>query len=365
MTLALYFARRFAVTFVGLAVVLFLILLFFDLIEHLRRYADADIAFGEILGLTLLNGPMSFYRILPLVVILTTIAMFFALARSSELVVTRAAGQSALRSLLAPVAVAFLIGCLMLAVMNPIAAATAREYDNRVGSLKSGGASVLALSQGAVWLRQGGEAGQTVIRAEAANLDGTVLRNVSFLSFAPEGGPTRRVEAGAARLTEGAWLLSEAKIWPLTNTGNPEAAAREVPNLRIPTELTANEIRDSFGTPASVPIWELPGFISRLQDAGFSARRHAVWFQMELAMPVFLVSMVMIGAGFTMRHQRGGRAGMMALTAVLLSFGLYFLRNFAQILGENGDIPAGLAAWAPPLAAIGLSLGLLLHLEDG
>ena len=82
-------------------------------------------------------------------------------------------------------------------------------------------------------------------------------------------------------------------------------------------------------------------------------------------MPTFLVAMVLIGAGFTMRHQRGGRAGAMALTAVLLSFGLYFLRNFAQILGENGDIPVALAAWAPPLAAIGLSLGLLLHLEDG
>ena len=82
-------------------------------------------------------------------------------------------------------------------------------------------------------------------------------------------------------------------------------------------------------------------------------------------MPVFLVAMVLIAAGFTMRHQRGGRTGMMVLAAVLLSFGLYFLRNFAQILGESGQIPAALAAWAPPLAAIGLSLGLLLHLEDG
>ena len=40
-------------------------------------------------------------------------------------------------------------------------------------------------------------------------------------------------------------------------------------------------------------------------------------------------------------------------------------RNFAQVLGENGQIPVLLAVWAPPLAAIGLSLGLLLHLEDG
>lgn len=365
MILHRYFARRFAATFAGLAFVLFVILVFFDLIEHLRRYTGDGISFRDILSLTLLNAPAAFYRILPLIVILTTIALFFSLARSSEMVVTRAAGRSALRALLAPVLVAFLIGVLMLAVMNPISAATARVYETRIGALAAGGDSILALGRDSVWLRQGGEDGQIVIRAESANLDGTELRDVSFVAFSPEGGPTRRIEAAAAQLTEGAWVLLAAKVWPLANTPNPEAAAETVPVLRVPSSLTADEIRDSFGTPASVPIWELPRFIERLQEAGFSARRHAVWFQMELAMPAFLVAMVMIGAGFTMRHQRGGRSGLMALLAVMLSFGLYFVRNFAQILGENGDIPVALAAWAPPMAAIGLSLGLLLHLEDG
>jgi lipopolysaccharide export system permease protein len=48
-----------------------------------------------------------------------------------------------------------------------------------------------------------------------------------------------------------------------------------------------------------------------------------------------------------------------------MGFGIYFVRNFAQILGENGQIPVSLAAWAPPVAAILMALGLLLHLEDG
>ena len=50
---------------------------------------------------------------------------------------------------------------------------------------------------------------------------------------------------------------------------------------------------------------------------------------------------------------------------LLLGFGLYFLRNFAQILGENGQLPEIWAAWIPPVAAIGLSLAFLLHTEDG
>ena len=62
----------------------------------------------------------------------------------------------------------------------------------------------------------------------------------------------------------------------------------------------------------------------------------------------------------------GERPAPRVLTAGLgLGFTLYFIRNFAAILGENGQIPVVLAAWGPPVAAFLLPLGLLLHLEDG
>ena len=79
----------------------------------------------------------------------------------------------------------------------------------------------------------------------------------------------------------------------------------------------------------------------------------------------FLLAMVLVGAGFTMRHTRFGRTGTMVLAALMIGFGIYFIRNFAQILGDNGQIPVSLAAWSPPVAAIMLSLGILLNLEDG
>ena len=86
---------------------------------------------------------------------------------------------------------------------------------------------------------------------------------------------------------------------------------------------------------------------------------------MELALPLLLGAMVLLAAGFTMRHARFGRTGQMVLLAILCGFALFFLRNFGQVLGENGQIPVALAAWGPPVAAGLLSLGLLLHVEDG
>jgi len=75
--------------------------------------------------------------------------------------------------------------------------------------------------------------------------------------------------------------------------------------------------------------------------------------------------MVLTGAAFTMRHTRFGRTGLMVLMAVLMGFGLFFMRSFAQVLGETGSIPVLVAAWAPPVAGICLTLAVLLHQEDG
>ena len=365
MILDRYFARRFLVAFVATGMVFLILLALLDLVDKLRDYGDAGIPFGQILGLTALSLPAAIYRVLPLVMILATVALFLALARSSELVVTRAAGRSALRALLAPVMVGLVIGILAVLVLNPIVAGSSKELEVRTARIDAGGGSATLVSGGALWLRQGSEAGQTVIRATRANLEGTELEGVTFVTFAPEGGPVSRIEARSARLTPGAWVLEDAKVWPLKNTPNPEAAATRHDSLEVPSTLTADQIRDSFGTPSSIPIWDLPRFIEELRAAGFSARRHAVWFQVELSQPLFLVAMVLIGAAFTMRHQRGGRTGLMVLMAVILAFALYFLRNFAQILGESGQLPIPLAAWAPPAAGFLLALGMILHLEDG
>ncbi|MGR3433698.1 MAG: LPS export ABC transporter permease LptG [Shimia sp.] len=365
MILHRYIGRRFLGTFAGVFAVFLGLIVLFDLMDQVRRFAGQGVSFVEIVGLTLLSSPQGLYRILPLIVIIATLAMFLRMARTSELVVARAAGKSAMRVLTAPILLAFMLGVLAVGVLNPIVAATAQEYETRTNRIGVDLSSTLSVSDEGLWLRQGTGLGQTVIHAAAANLDGTELRDATFLDFTVEGTPRRRIEAARATLRDGAWALEDAKSWPLLPRANAETNATTHDALTIASDLTAERIRDSFGTPSAIPIWELPAFVSRLEEAGFSARRHLTWLHIELAQPAFLVAMLLIGAAFTMQHTRVSRTGVMVLSAVLLGFALYFVRNFAQILGENGQMPILLAAWTPPLVAIGLALGLILHLEDG
>ncbi|UWR31973.1 LPS export ABC transporter permease LptG [Sulfitobacter sp. W027] len=365
MILHLYFARRFFTSFLVIAGVLVALVMLVDGVDQARRFADDDVGWDQVLGMTLLHMPQTINMILPLIMILATVALFIGLARSSELVVTRAAGRSALRALVAPVVVALIIGTLAVAMLNPIVAATSERAEQLTQKYRSNGRSALSVSDEGLWLRQGTEEGQSVIRAWRTNSDASVLYNVTIISYDAEKGPIRRIEAESAELRGGDWQLTGAKIWPLEAGVNAEGASEEHETLTIPSSLTVERIRESIGRVAAVSIYELPEFIRQLEQAGFSTRQHEVWLQAELARPFFLVAMVLVASAFTMRHTRFGGTGIAVLASILLGFGLYFIRSFAQILGENGQIPVTLAAWAPPVAAIFLALGLLLHAEDG
>ncbi len=365
MILDLYFARRFIQSFLLIAAVILSLVMLIDLIEQLRKFEEVDVTFGQLIQLMLLNLPSAINEILPLLMILSAVVMYVGLARTSELVVTRATGRSGIRALAAPVLVASVIGILTVSTLNPIVAATSNRYQQLSDTYRTGGPAALSLSSEGLWLRQGGEQGQSVIRASGVGAGADVLYGVTILTYAPDGGPVRRIEARSARLENDDWVLRGAKVWPLVAGINPESNAVVHDELVIPSTLTQERIRDSLGRPPGLSVWEMPETIRELAAAGFSTKRYQVWYQVELARPVFLVAMVLVGAAFTMRHTRFGGTGLAVLAAVLLGFALYFVRNFAQILGENGQIPIALAAWAPPAASIMLALGLLLHAEDG
>ncbi|MEM6577238.1 MAG: LPS export ABC transporter permease LptG [Pseudomonadota bacterium] len=363
MILHYYFARKFLWTFLLIMAVFIIMLVLIDLVDELQDFPN--LPFLDVLGIVLLNMPHAVYEILPLVMILSSVALFMRLARSSELVVVRAAGRSAMRSLMAPLSVAALIGALAITVMNPLVAAASKRYNDVINTHLGGGTSVLAIATEGLWLRQGSPEGQTVIHAERASSDVATLYAATFIDFGADGVPRERIRAETARLGEGEWHLEDVKIWSLEMGGNPEADAEALDELMLPSALTRDSIIDSFGKPEYISLWDLPAFIGQLEQAGFSAKRYAMWYQMELARPLFLMALVTVAAAFTMRHVRLGNTGLSVLIAVMLGFTLHYIRNFAQILGENGQIPIMLAAWAPPVASFMLAIGIVLHMEDG
>lgn len=366
MTLQLYFARRFFWLFLGIFGGFFALTLLTEATSLFGQFEDAKIGVTDTLRLALLKSPTGVYQLMSMIAILTSLVLFLGLSRNSELVAARAAGQSGLRIVAAPMVVALLIGVVGVAALNPLAAVTLRKFESETGRYETGTVSTFSLSRKGLWLRQGGDQGQTVIFADRANFDATRLSGVTFFEFSTMGIAARRIEATFAVLSNGAWVLGPGKFWEINKPGQvPDKTAREFDTLTLASELTSSQILDSFGDPSMITIWDMRAFIDRLERSGLSTAQHRAHFQIELASPVLLAAMVLIGAALSMRHARSGRTGIMVLLTVIAGLAVFIFQDFARILGSNGAIPIAAAAWGPPASAMLFALGLILHMEDG
>lgn len=371
-TLWLYIARRFLVTVAAAFAAVYALVMTVDMVELLRSNSDGQAGFLDLIWMAFLHAPSITIAAAPFTVLLAAMISFAILARRSELVVTRASGVSVWRLIMPALIVAAGLGIFAFAIYNPVASAFAARFEVLEQRYFQRSSARLDVASDGIWLRQGNETGQTVIRAKRASSNLGRLWDVSVFQFDRADRPYRRIHARSAELGDGVWRLGGILSWDLTERAEVDAEAalretqaRSAESLRIPTDLTLDHIEDSFAPPETIGFWQLPGFIALLEDSGFSSNRHRMHWHSLISAPIVFVAMVLIGAAFSMRSARFGGLGVMALGCVMSGFGFFFLSDISAALGASGSVPVVMAAWAPPFSAVLFALGLLLHLEDG
>ncbi len=357
-TLARYLSWRFLSNVVGVFGTLFLLIYMIDVVELLRRSGETKGATAGLLAfLSLLRVPAIAEQMLPFAVLFGSMFAFLNLTRKLELVVARAAGVSVWQFLAPPVLFALLFGVVAVTVYNPLSAVLKQRGDQL--ETKIFGQNHDRGAEAALWIRQRSVDGQAVIRAEHSSDQGTVLSGVMAFVYEPDGSFMERVEASRAVLQKGFWVLENARV--LTPEGEPTNNKTYL----LATNLTAEQVTQSFVEPESVPFWTLPAVRDKTERAGLDATAYSLQYQKLLARPLLFVAMVLVAASFSLRFFRFGGVAKMVAGGVASGFGLYVVTTLVGDLGGAGLLSTPVAAWSP--AVMGSMLGslALLHQEDG
>lgn len=362
-TLSHYVGRQFLFCFLACFGIFLMIVMLFDTIELLRRAASRpEVTFAQVLEMAFFRLPHIGQEMLPFAVLFGGMTAFWRLARTHELVITRAAGVSAWQFLLPTVFIALLIGAFHVAAFNPLASTLLTRFERIEATQLKGQQNSLAVSTGGFWLRQSHTSGQSVVHATSVLQQGDQVELNGVIIFVYEGSDKflERIDAEYARLEDGFWYLSNATLQ------RPEEIPVTLEEYWMETDLTLTKIQDSFAPPETMSFWDLSDFIKTLEDAGFSAVRHRLHYNTLMASPMLLCAMVLIAATFTLRQSsRKGGTTFIVSAGVMTGFLLYFFSDVVFALGLSDSIPVTLAAWTPSGVAMLLGLGTLLHLEDG
>lgn len=359
-TLSLYLGRRFLSGFFLVLVTIIGIVLLFDFVELTRKGISRDVPIAIIIQMAILRLPNMLQQILPFAVLLGGILTFTKLTRTSELVVTRSAGVSAWQFLMPAFIISIMIGVFSMAVFNPLSAIMLSKFEQVEAKYFKGTTSMLSVSSTGLWLRQKNDSGgKTIINALRVSNENMNMYDVTIFMFDRQDKFIQRIDADSMQLMDGYWQIKNAI---LTVPGSPAGEKRD---YSLKTNLSKDQIQESFAPPETMSFWSLPGFIKNLNDAGFSALRHTLYWHSVLSTPFLLCAMVFFAAAFSLRLPRQGKIGIMISGGIFSGFLIYFISYLVSAIGLSGSIPIVMAAWAPVGISILLGSAIMLHLEDG
>ncbi len=364
-TFSKYLLKQYLSSFFIVASCIGFIITIFDTIEILRKSQDKHIPIRIIFDLVFLKIPYLMIELLPFIILISTILTFARLTRNSELIVARASGISVWQFLVPALTVSLSVGIFVVTILNPLSAIFLNKLDSITNKYFSNNINVFSVSSTGLWLKQQdanyNNGGKIVIHALSLEHKSSNLENVTFYAFDTNNELNYRIYAKKASLSDGKWLIPSGII----NYTSENNTTSTIENYTIPTTIKIYEVLDSYFPPENISFWNLPSFIKVLNDAGFSAIRHNMYWHKILEIPLLLSAMVLFATIFSLRIPRKGRTGVLISLGLISGFIVKMLNDIIYALGLSRQIPTMLAVWGPVIIIILISCAIILHLEDG
>ncbi|HVF41344.1 MAG TPA: LptF/LptG family permease [Gemmatimonadaceae bacterium] len=318
-----------------------LLVIIFDVTDHLDKYlaknlAPRDIALSYFYGL-----PDSMFLILPAAVLFASVFSIGSFTRHSEITAAKASGVSFYR-FIAPIflgAIIASVGGLVLGELAPRATKKKLELleSQTISSTSERYNFAYSADAGRVYKIQ-------TLHVERESIDGmTIERKGRGPSY-----PSYIVAANQA-------IYNPLRGWKLLK-GTMHVLSDSLHNVTylfdsLQDRRFSERPKDLMLTPkapADMDFRELGQFIQAMERSGADVNTLRVERMLKIVIPITSVIILLFGASLATSTQRGGAAygvGLSLATTVIF----IFLIQLTKGLGSNGLVPPEVAAWLPSL----------------
>ena len=358
-----YLAKQSILNFLYVFAVISAIIMMFDMIEILRKTSGRhDVSLMFLIKYVVAKLPETIDKIIPFVIMVSTMITFWRLSKSNEFVIIRASGVSIWGVLTPVLGAAFLIGVVNTAIINPISAKLYELRETLSYRLSTNNPNAFLFSNKGMWIRESKDENTVaIINAGKLNLqDGLLwLQDISIIEVDDKMQVERRIEAFVATLENGELNLRDLRIY---KSGQQ---AEVLNNMKYPTEMNLQRIKDNFVDPEAISFWNLADAIEFYESSGFSVQRYKMRYLSLLALPFFLMAMVLVAGIFSLKaSQRQGGVLWMIVSGVAVGFTVYFVSQVVGAFGINVYIPVWFAVWVPAIIVASLSISYYLYREE-
>jgi len=342
--LDVYLLRSFIYYFLLLAVGFILLFEVFTFFELLDDIAQNRTGLVEVVQYFLYLACYLFYQLAPLAALVAVLVTLGVMTKNNELVAFKASGLSLYR-----IAIPLLLAGAFLAASLLVLDDTYLPYANqRQDALRNqikGRPAQTYYQPSRQWIF--GENGK-IYNYELFDSDHELFGGLNVFELDPATFEIkRRIYAARAHWEseQGVWILESGWIRDFDHgqlTRYTPFLANALKELNEQPSYFKREVRQSY----QMTWWELERYINDLRQAGFDVGRLSVQLQKKLSFPLIAPIIILLAIPFSILVGTRGAVGGLAL-GVGIAIVYWAASALTEAMGDVGQLPPLLAAWAP------------------
>lgn len=350
--------------------------LFFDLVDELKylgknnglpsgRPTASDIyQIRHALAYVGLLVPNHLYELLPISVLIGTIFVMARMAQSSEYTILRTSGLGPWRALI----MLLNLGAIFVVMSFVIGDYLAPLSERSAQLLKARYQGTITVGQTGAWLKEKQAYSTVIANVRTLSPDNEML-GLQIFEFNNKGLVVSKIQAASASFgLDDSWQLHNVTRTEFNVPSSPATASNQatqtarvardsVANLRWPTGITQEMVSVALLKPERMGTLDLFNYIRHLDANGQAAQRYEIEFWKKVFYPLSCLVMVMLALPFAYLHFRSGGIAAYVFAGVMIGISFFLLNNLSGYVGNLQNWQPWLAAAAPGLLYMAISLG--------
>ncbi len=305
---------------------------------------------GQATGLMLLQyfwyeTPQFVYWVLPLAVLLATLATVGLLTRNSELTVMRACGISLYRTAAPLVVMALVASGVLFSLEESILAAAHRQADAIDRTIRGRPPRTMSVANRNWLVGKSGQIYHYVLYDRASR---SLYELTTYQFDAERHDLSRLTAARRASWTNGVWYAFDGWTRQYRGPGSKlEAETERFARREAPVDAP-EYFETELASADMMTFSELRAHIQDLRTSGFNVVPYLVQLQRKVAFPFVTLIMTLLAVPFAVTTGRRGALYGVGL-GIALALTYWLLTSVFGAIGTAGLLTPLLAAWAPNL----------------
>ena len=340
-----YIIRGFLRTFfivIGIAYCFGLILNFLEEIEFFKNL-NVNIILPFML--TSINVPSLIIKMLPFIIFISSLWFMLSIKNNKDLLTFKIFGYSNIKIFFILAVCAFLIGLVVLLLVNPITSKMSKYYEQVKSNYSRDVDHLINFKRDGLWIKEKINERHRFIYSK--KIDGNYLKDLTILHLDKNSNLLQRILAVKADIRNNEWKLYDVKIY---NSQDGVTNENEFEILTINSIYNSNKINSLFKNFDTMSFLDLSLNYNKLIESGYNKNFLIQNLHSLLILPFFLLLMTGIASILALGNLRKKNNLQMTFIGLILVIVVYYLKDFSIALGQIEKVPLALSIWAPIIA---------------